>query len=240
MRARDDRYEFEPRRLLKAGVRGGLQTYHMLGLGDMAIPGIFLALALAFDKHLADEHARKDGSDTAAVAPAAGDGSGSGSASLEPSGARERHASEASASASAAAASVDAANEADATSAVPPVSRRQYFFAARRGYVAGIALSIGASRLTGAAQPALLYLVPCVLLPIVIRAKARNHLGLLWAGFSNDDDGDGDVHDNVVVDVGLRGSSIDEEAQSGLSGSSKGSGVECTEEDRHDGTSERG
>jgi hypothetical protein len=180
--------------LFPAGLRGGFQTYHMLGLGDMAIPGIFLALALSFDKHLANERARKDGGgggsscgggghESFVVSGAGGDGPGV-SGGGEAGGARERHAAEASNSALATAAAAVAV----VAAALPLAADRAYFYAARRGYVGGIALSIGASRATGAAQPALLYLVPCVLAPLVARAKTRNHLGLLWAGFPEEEE----------------------------------------------------
>jgi hypothetical protein len=38
-------------------------------------------------------------------------------------------------------------------------------------------------------QPALLYLVPCILAPLLLRARKLHHTALLWEGF--DDDGGG-------------------------------------------------
>jgi len=180
--------------LFPAGIRGGVQTYHMLGLGDMAIPGIFLALALAFDKHLVNERARKDGGEETSSSSSDDKGHvdlalASSSGALHGGAASSSIASSSTGEASTACDYLAA--EAAAHGPLPAPAQRQYFYAARCGYMCGIALSIGASRLTGAAQPALLYLVPCVLLPIIARAKARNHLGLLWAGFPDDDDNGG-------------------------------------------------
>lgn len=47
---------------------------------------------------------------------------------------------------------------------------------------AGLLLALTSGVLFRAAQPALLYLVPCTLLPVVARAAARAELGELWGG----------------------------------------------------------
>ena len=62
------------------------------------------------------------------------------------------------------------------------VRRNAYFHRARWGYVAGILLVVFFSQVMGVAQPALLYLVPCVLGPIVTRGYRLGHLKLLWSG----------------------------------------------------------
>ena len=188
--------------LFPAGIRGGVQTYHMLGLGDMAIPGIFLALALAFDKHLVNERARKDGGNEDSSSSSSSDRAGHGDLSLANTtgavhGGAATIGTVSSATGEASSACDYLGAESVAHGPLPSPAHRQYFYATRRGYMCGIALSIGASRLTGAAQPALLYLVLCVLVPIVARAKARNHLGLLWAGFPDDDD---DNDDEDIID----------------------------------------
>ena len=51
----------------------------------------------------------------------------------------------------------------------------------------GILASIGASQWFGAAQPALLYLVPAVLGPMILRARHFGHLKELWVGFPRDE-----------------------------------------------------
>ena len=218
--------------LFPAGVRFGVQTYHMLGLGnlfwsltvflflccvvnsltmdmflnsdclplsadflagDMAIPGLFLALALGFDRYLEDEHRRKDGNegsseqvvDKISLVHGDRDDDARASTSLR---------------------SLDRG-----PSSGPKLRADGYFNAARWGYVAGIGLSIGASRIYDAAQPALLYLVPCVIGPLVWRARERNHLGLLWGGFYEPDSDDeteledksGDLEENGSASSGL-------------------------------------
>ena len=53
--------------------------------------------------------------------------------------------------------------------------------------VAGLVLSVVASRVFAAAQPALLYLVPCIIAPIAQLARRRHgHFELLWFGFEED------------------------------------------------------
>ena len=50
------------------------------------------------------------------------------------------------------------------------------------GYAVGLLLAQVAVATTGLGQPALLYLVPCVLLPAMGVARARGELGALWVG----------------------------------------------------------
>jgi len=218
--------------LFPAGVHHGVQTFHMLGLGDMAIPGLFLAFALAFDAYLEHEHARKDGrlgggahaggGVLGGSGGSGGDGwgkgdveaghhrgqrsgegrsGGGGDAHEDPLGAPFFAASPFTSSSSPPSppppppslsppfdVGGDGETPQDAVGPWPPPAppapvSKAYFYAARSGYVAGIVLSIAASRLTGVAQPALLYLVPCVLGPLLWRAAGRRHLGLLWGGF---------------------------------------------------------
>lgn len=50
------------------------------------------------------------------------------------------------------------------------------------GYMVGLVLAIGISRVFHAAQPALLYLVPCTLGPMVLEAWRRRELRFVWEG----------------------------------------------------------
>ncbi|KAK5982800.1 Signal peptide peptidase 5 [Trichostrongylus colubriformis] len=49
----------------------------------------------------------------------------------------------------------------------------------------GFGLTFVAVALTGMAQPALLYLVPCTLIPMCRTAYVRGHLRLLWYSFGD-------------------------------------------------------
>lgn len=64
-----------------------------------------------------------------------------------------------------------------------------YFGVSLLGYVVGLVMSIACSSLFQAAQPALLYLVPCVLGPIVTKAARAGHLKLLWGGWGEGAEG---------------------------------------------------
>lgn len=50
------------------------------------------------------------------------------------------------------------------------------------GYCIGIVLALSAGAVFQAAQPALLYLVPCTLLPVAAKALAKGEWAELWGG----------------------------------------------------------
>lgn len=115
-----------PRNLLGGAVPSSTSTeFMMLGLGDMAIPGMLLALVLCFDN-------RK---------------------------------------------SKDCGSELN-----PPVKGQKYLWCAIWGYAAGLIAALAAGVLMRAPQPALLYLVPSTLGPVVFSAWVRNELQELWDG----------------------------------------------------------
>ncbi|KAK8832812.1 hypothetical protein WA577_004206 [Blastocystis sp. JDR] len=62
------------------------------------------------------------------------------------------------------------------------ITTRNYVSDVMWGNIVGLLLSLLAVVLTGHAQPALLYLVPCCLVPICLRARKSNQLSLLWNG----------------------------------------------------------
>lgn len=116
-----------PRNLLGGMVPGNTAVeFMMLGLGDMAIPGMLLALVLCFDH-------RK---------------------------------------------SRDIGNVTD----VPFVKGRKYIWYALSGYAAGLIAALAAGVLTRSPQPALLYLVPSTLGPVVFTSWVRSELNELWDG----------------------------------------------------------
>ena len=70
---------------------------------------------------------------------------------------------------------------------------KSYFALELLGYALGLALTYGALALDiggQQGQPALLYLVPSVLCPILLRAARQSHLKLLWDGFEKEDEYD--------------------------------------------------
>eukprot|EP00897_Mesotaenium_endlicherianum_P006712 jgi/Mesen1/6069/ME000031S05346 len=116
-------------------------AYSLLGLGDVAVPGLLLALMLRFDRSRS-----RSGSLSGSLS---GPDSGSGSPGGE---------------------------------GAPPMSEdKAYFQAGLVSYLAGFALTIGANASSGAAQPALLYLVPALLGGVLLQAFARSESGLLLA-----------------------------------------------------------
>lgn len=115
-----------PRNLLGGAVPSSTGTeFMMLGLGDMAIPGMLLALVLCFDNRTSKDF----GSEIS-----------------------------------------------------PPFKGQTYLWYAIWGYGAGLVAALAAGVLMRAPQPALLYLVPSTLGPVVFSAWVRNELQELWNG----------------------------------------------------------
>ena len=59
-------------------------------------------------------------------------------------------------------------------------------------YAAGLSAALFCSAVYRVAQPALLYIVPSILLPLLVVARRRRLLPLLWAGVDRDDAVEGD------------------------------------------------
>ncbi|XP_031095384.1 signal peptide peptidase-like 1 [Ipomoea triloba] len=118
-----------PRNLLGGVVPGNAAAdFMMLGLGDMAIPSMLLALVLCFDHRKSRESAP----------PSKGDGSSS--------------------------------------------KGFKYIWYALTGYSLGLISALAAGILTRSPQPALLYLVPSTLGPIIVISWMRRELAELWEG----------------------------------------------------------
>ena len=238
--------------MFPAGVRNGSPVFHMLGLGDMAIPGIFVAFALTFDKYNEEQQeaavedesievllqqgsfvgSSKDvergvssvsgatGSDT--LSNRSGNGSVQKSSLAFSSASSAATTSSLSASTSAAASPLSSSSSSllgsaadvsptaslsSSTSLQTVPKHKPYFRTARLGYVVGIVMSIAASQWFGAAQPALLYLVPAVLTPLLLRARRHGHFALLWKGFQLEGDDEGDEDDEGDKEKGGDGGS---------------------------------
>ncbi|KAF9942206.1 Signal peptide peptidase-like 2A [Modicella reniformis] len=61
--------------------------------------------------------------------------------------------------------------------------RWSYHLTAILGYAAGLEVTFIAMMWSNKGQPALLYLVPCTIIPVVILASKRHELSLLWHGW---------------------------------------------------------
>ncbi|GLJ42284.1 hypothetical protein SUGI_0875230 [Cryptomeria japonica] len=116
-----------PRNLLGGMVPGNTAVeFMMLGLGDMAIPGMLLALVLCFD--------HRKNRDISSVMEG------------------------------------------------PFMKGRKYIWYALSGYAAGLIAALAAGVLTHSPQPALLYLVPSTLGPVIFVSWVRSELNELWDG----------------------------------------------------------
>ncbi|XP_058084157.1 signal peptide peptidase-like 1 [Magnolia sinica] len=123
-----------PRNLMGGMVPGSNAVeFMMLGLGDMAIPGMLLALVLCFDH-------RK---------------------------------------------TRDSGSPVDTSSS----KGHKYMWYAVSGYAIGLVTALAAGILTHSPQPALLYLVPSTLGPVVFIAWTRKELMELWEGSGSSDKG---------------------------------------------------
>ena len=133
-----------------AGAAGGkaLSPFSMLGLGDIVIPGVFVALLLRFD--CLPERQQKLRGAKAGAAAAARAATRSSSAS--------------------------AAGEGEKKKPLLSSCPYPYFAASFFGYVLGLGTTIVVMNVFDAAQPALLYIVPAVLGATALAGAARGEL----------------------------------------------------------------
>jgi len=140
-----------PIKLLFPQMDGGSPS--MLGLGDIVIPGMYIALLLHFDRVRSSPN------------PAASTSSASATSSETPPTATTT-----SSDTSSSTAAVDSVAQPPAEKPFPSSvekfsfdSRKPYFWICMWAYVAGLGVTLGCMYFFGAAQPALLYLVPACL-----------------------------------------------------------------------------
>lgn len=223
-----------------AGVRWFSATM-MLGLGDVALPGLLVALARRMDVSLAEQATpllpttaaaaaavetvttggggassgstgAEEGAspaptqalrrrDAATAGAATDGGGGSGVVGVKAADAAAAHAAEAGGAsavvtalplsqAAGAAAALVAGSGGNATTlghwwreAAGVASQPSLLRSALAGYAIGLTIALVCSRAFRAAQPALLYLVPCTLAALVLHARRRpGLLPLLWRG----------------------------------------------------------
>lgn len=153
--------------------------YAMLGLGDIVIPGILLSFALRLDLSLKLLRRRRDGA-------AAGGASASAIAATAGNGGGSGGA---------------VARWCEAVTST-------YWPTTVVGYAMGLAAANLAVSLMRMGQPALLYLCPATLLPVLALAYWRGDLGVVWRGAAtlNMHGGDSDS-DGVVTAAGDDGDS---------------------------------
>eukprot|EP00884_Botryococcus_braunii_P012309 jgi/Botrbrau1/21079/Bobra.0144s0077.1 len=167
--------------------------FSLLGLGDIAVPGLLACLALRYDaSRVTDMNARATAAgDALAQAVASASGSGATDAEVARSAADAAEAAfdrVADGEARARAASQgqpasphDPTEEGRPAPASFPVSeavlqQRTYFLPVMVGYVAGLGMAFIANMVTHMGQPALLYLVPCTLSAVAFTASSRGEL----------------------------------------------------------------
>ncbi|RDW80135.1 hypothetical protein BP6252_04773 [Coleophoma cylindrospora] len=155
-----------PIKLVFPGKKGG-----MLGLGDVVLPGIMIALALRFDLYL--HYLRKRTSSTPIVL-----NPDSSLTSATPPKITKAPYKPATGNWGERFWTVSAAPEDKAS--VGSRFPRVYFNAALVGYVAGMLATLVVLNIFNHAQPALLYLVPGVLIALWSTAAARGELNLMW------------------------------------------------------------
>ena len=148
LKAANAKIELPLKLLIPSGEPG---RYSILGLGDMAMPGILCSLALRCDRSRTSSSSSSSSLSSASSAAEAEE-QGMPFKGGEGSGARG--------------------------SSVPP----RLFHTAVAGYAVGLSLAFGASFSSGRPQPALVYIVPVLLLFLVARARVEGVLPLLWTG----------------------------------------------------------
>ncbi|KAL3426571.1 Intramembrane protease 2 [Phlyctema vagabunda] len=152
-----------PIKLVIPGKQGG-----MLGLGDIVLPGIMIALALRYDLYL--HYLRKRTSTTPiSLKPTS-------VSSFEPKIIKATYIP----------ATGDWGERFWTSSAVADGSKlggrfpKVYFYASIIGYIVGMSVTMIVLRIYNHAQPALLYLVPGVLIALWGTATARGEVGMMW------------------------------------------------------------
>ena len=182
-----------PTRLLFPKIPGGMGEasffpYSLLGLGDIAIPGLLCCLALRYDaSRSVDISARGEASWKAimeSIENLTGDESGEEIMALTGSAAEaaydkiadreleQRNLSQG---------TNGGDNQAEPLAVSSSVMyNRLYFKASMVAYVTGLLLAFVANDVTGLGQPALLYLVPCTLGAIMAVSLKRGEAGRLW------------------------------------------------------------
>jgi len=85
---------------------------------------------------------------------------------------------------------------------IPKVS---YFIIALLGYTVGFACTLVSFVVMQKGQPALLYLVPCTLIPISIAAYFQDHIKLMWSGIPSAPTRTQDIEEQALLAMNSKG-----------------------------------
>ncbi|KAK9825046.1 hypothetical protein WJX74_003621 [Apatococcus lobatus] len=156
-------------RLVASASEGGRFPYSLLGLGDVAVPGLLACLALRFDAVRLLQPGQAAGTETSAQA----------GGPVSPTQAQT--------SAATAGGAVETVTTAVGTQKpVLPVTEailqnRTYFLPLLAAYIVGLGVAFAANSITKLGQPALLYLVPLTLGSIALTAATKGELGRVFS-----------------------------------------------------------
>lgn len=134
--------------------------YSMLGYGDVVLPGLLTQFARALDKSYEMAHSTVTGTQDCSSEPSP-DQDSDDSTPLLP----------------------------QQLNIFPFINRAtpRYFVISVFGYVVGLFFAFLAVYVTGMGQPALLYLVPCTMIPILVYAQSRGELNSIWSKLGDAD-----------------------------------------------------
>lgn len=187
-----------PTRLLFPRVAGGTGEaasfpFSLLGLGDIAVPGLLACLALRYDASRAiNMGARADaaaealkgafsrldpGATGRQMADAAAEAAGTAVDEVADAESEQRARSE---GASTSGTADTALEYSDAV-----LQQRTYFVPTMAAYVIGLGIAFAANAITKLGQPALLYLVPATFTAITLTAASRGEINRLWSYTDN-------------------------------------------------------
>ncbi len=134
-------------------------SYQMLGLGDIALPGILVNLAYHFDVSCLERE--REGEEKA-----------DGATLKVPSEAMEEEDY----------GPPPRPSDSNTTKEAPSSQYKPLFPSAMWGYSIGLFVAFASSAVFRVAQPALVYLVPGILISLVLRAQATGTLNEIWHG----------------------------------------------------------
>eukprot|EP00889_Picochlorum_renovo_P003866 jgi/Picre1/30896/NNA_006255.t1 len=180
-----------PTRLLFPRIPGSLGEassfpFALLGLGDIAIPGLLCCLALRYDASRSiDMRARGIAAADAiieAIGSLTGQESGDEVATLTGTAAEDAYDRIANLELEQQDRSQGLSSEKDTVFTVSDavLQNRTYFVSVVIAYIVGLSAAFAANEVTGLGQPALLYLVPCTIGAIVLTALSRREVSRVW------------------------------------------------------------
>lgn len=182
-----------PTRLLFPKVPGSMGEasffpFSLLGLGDIAIPGLLCCLALRYDASRTVDISSRGEASWKAIMDSIENltGEESGEEIMYLTGSAAEAAYDEIADRELQQRDLSEGKNVTGSQVEPlPVSssvmyNRLYFKASMVAYVAGLLLAFVANDVTGLGQPALLYLVPCTITAIVAMSLKRGEIGRLW------------------------------------------------------------